>query len=316
MGDISVSGKPLEDAFVFYKYPEIEHIGDESLAGIFDDEVYVQEKIDGGNFRFTLKEGKLFFGSRNQIIEENTKAFIAISAVQEAFENNPDSFGGSWVFYGESCQRHTMKYDNIPPFVGFDIRHKQTGLFLDAERAKAKFKKMGLPFIPILLKKHGGDIKIEELQEQIKQPSLYGSLQKEGVVIKNYKRLGVMNNVLWGKIVSEDFKEQNKLVFSHHHSSDAIEKMITKEFCTPARIRKQILRAREELRLQINMTLMPWLYAAVAQDIIKEEYLTIAKKYAALKFKPFNSLVAKLCASELKKFMLERSYPVEVSNHV
>ena len=52
----------------FHKYGKIKALGCSDSYGIFDNPkhtIYVQEKIDGANFRFIIHNGKPVFGSRN-----------------------------------------------------------------------------------------------------------------------------------------------------------------------------------------------------------------------------------------------------------
>ena len=51
----------------FHKYGKIKQLGHKECEDIFSDpeaNIVVQEKIDGGNFRFTIKNGIIIFGSR------------------------------------------------------------------------------------------------------------------------------------------------------------------------------------------------------------------------------------------------------------
>lgn len=50
----------------FKKYPKIYQVGHKETQGIFenpDDEIIIQEKVDGANFRFMFKNGKIIVGS-------------------------------------------------------------------------------------------------------------------------------------------------------------------------------------------------------------------------------------------------------------
>ena len=62
----------------FTKYKKIKRLGDEENKEIFADKedlIYIQEKVDGANFRFYITEkGELIFGSRTQEIREDDKS--------------------------------------------------------------------------------------------------------------------------------------------------------------------------------------------------------------------------------------------------
>jgi hypothetical protein len=54
---------------IFRAYHKIKRLGDEENKEIFsnpDEEIVIEEKMDGANFRFMFKKGKIIFGSRTQ----------------------------------------------------------------------------------------------------------------------------------------------------------------------------------------------------------------------------------------------------------
>ncbi len=53
----------------FIKYHKIKRLGDDENKDIFlnpDDEIVIEEKVDGANIRILIKDGKIIFGSRTQ----------------------------------------------------------------------------------------------------------------------------------------------------------------------------------------------------------------------------------------------------------
>jgi len=58
----------------FSKYLKIKIAGHEDNKRIFsdpEDDIVVEEKIDGGNFRFYINKGNIIFGSRTQQLTSN-----------------------------------------------------------------------------------------------------------------------------------------------------------------------------------------------------------------------------------------------------
>ena len=137
------------------KYVDIEALGSEETEGLLDDEVFVTEKVDGANFQYQIFNDELIFGSKSLKLDPNTKIFIAIKAVKDAYNKNPKAFSPFLIYYGESMQPHTLLYDYAPPFIGLDVMEKSTRTFLPAEKAKKLFEEQGLPFVPILMQKQG-----------------------------------------------------------------------------------------------------------------------------------------------------------------
>ena len=53
----------------FSKYLKIKQAGHKDNALMFtddNDQIFIEEKVDGGNFRFMFKNGNIIFGSRTQ----------------------------------------------------------------------------------------------------------------------------------------------------------------------------------------------------------------------------------------------------------
>lgn len=306
----SVSGKILQEEKMHYKYPKVLNLGHKEIADIFLDEIIFQEKIDGANFQFQIYKGELIFGSRNQhIANPESSGFIAVAPVRDAYEKNPDAFSPLFLYIGESMQPHTLKYTNIPDFVGFDIMIKTTGDFVTPEKAKKLFEAMGLPFINTLGRKHGNQVTEELLEQLINLPSAYGSANLEGVVIKNYRRVNKYGRPLWGKVVRDDFRESNKSTFKTLGISSDDEFVIVETFATEARIRKRILAMVNDGGQELSMKLMSsGLFDEVARDIFAEEYKNISHLAKRIVFAKFRSLVAKKCAITLKKVIQEQAF--------
>ena len=73
----------------FPKYPKIKTLGKEETITLFsdpEDMVIVEEKVDGSNFRVFIKDGNLYYGSRNLTLEENNGQWLrCIQYVKKCF---------------------------------------------------------------------------------------------------------------------------------------------------------------------------------------------------------------------------------------
>ena len=119
----------------FKKYHKIYSVGHDQTKEFFLDKdavIHIEEKIDGGNFRFYIsKEGKIIIGSRTQQLTSNdgkddnmNKMFKRCADfVRTSIGERPIGDYKGLIFYGENCVKHTINYDwdKIPPFLGFDI---------------------------------------------------------------------------------------------------------------------------------------------------------------------------------------------------
>ena len=293
------------------KYPKIHALGNPENDGILNENVVVESKIDGANFRcrYLPEEDKLLFGSRSQELPYNAEFsnWIAIRAYKKAFENHKDKFIPNVIYFSESLQKHTISYDpGMPDTIGYDVFDIERNEFYHWKAAKSAFEQIGIPFINIHYEGLLKDISIEQLQSFIKN-SPYRKEGDEGIVIKCYGKLNIYGRPLWAKIVDSLFKEQNKTVFKgltpkiKTDTSDIID-----QYFTESRFIKAIDRLRDNGN-DINMSLMPKLFKYLSDDILSENILEIMRQYESINFKQFNNIIAKKCAIMLKEYLLKNA---------
>ena len=183
----------------FKKYPKIYAMDNEEnelLLSIPEDDIIIEEKIDGANFRVFIKDGNLIFGTRTQEIGEtpqsnNHKNFMrCIDFIKEKLKDkNLDLFDRK-ILYGESCHCHTINYDwdIMPPFLGFDIFCLDQNIFLNNKNEL--YKLLDIETVPIIKQCKSKDIiKIDDNDVPISKYALSSSKDQkaEGLVIKNYR---------------------------------------------------------------------------------------------------------------------------------
>ena len=131
----------------FTKYKKIYQLGNKENKDIFKDKgdwIYIQEKVDGANFRFYITdEGQIVFGSRSQQLTSNEgedtnvqKNFMrCVNHVRGCLGDKDLSGYKGCIFYGECMTKHTIGYDweNTPPFLGFDIFDTIRDCFVSVE---------------------------------------------------------------------------------------------------------------------------------------------------------------------------------------
>lgn len=291
------------------KYIKIRALGTDETEGIFEGTCVVQEKVDGANFSFYVENNKLLVASRNMVMvdKKNSGNWKAILPVTEAYNQHKDKFNPNYLYVGESTQRHTISYTDIPNFIGYDIWNDETESFLDWKEAKIEFESIGLSFIHVHFEREGSEITIEELEECIKH-SLYKEGDAEGIVIKNYSKLNKYDNPLFAKIVTDSFKEQNRAVFkgtnqpTKEGNSTII---IASTYSTEARIEKIIHKLVDEGN-KLDMSMIPVLFNAVAEDIFEENAVEIYHTFDKIDFKHLRGIVAKKCVPVLKRVLLEK----------
>ena len=291
------------------KYIKIRALGTDETEGIFEGTCVVQEKVDGANFSFYVENNKLLVASRNMVMvdKKNSGNWKAMLPVTEAYNQHKDKFNPNYLYVGESTQRHTISYTDIPNFIGYDIWNEETESFLDWKDTKKEFASIGLPFIHVHFEREGSEITIEELRECIKN-SAYKDGPAEGVVIKNYNELDGHDRQMFAKIVTDEFKESNRKAFGgidqpKKENNSTI--LIAETYGTNARIEKIIHKLVDEGN-KLDMSLIPVLFNAVSEDIFEENAVEIYHTFDKIDFKHLRGIVAKKCVPVLKRVLLEK----------
>lgn len=298
----------------FPKYKKIKQLGDEENQDIFKDEndtIYIQEKVDGGNFRFIItKEGKIIFGSRTQQLTsdegEDTniqKNFMrCVNHVREMVWSNIDiteakEFSGL-IFYGECMIKHTIGYDweNTPPFLGFDILYTNTGEFKDVDAMYEIYDDLGLSTVPLIKSIKASEVK--EITDEDVPKSQYYAGQSEGIVFKN------CDKQIYAKYVREKFKEKNREEFGHGKKfAETDEDYFTAVYCTNARIEKIVFKLIDDGN-ELHLSLMSLLIKAVYKDIWEENWSEIVTtKHKTINFDKLKKSFTQRCFIVLKNII-------------
>jgi hypothetical protein len=307
------------------QYLKIKALGDKENEGILSsgDFIVITEKIDGGNFRFQIKDGKLLFGSHKtdiedtnasknkmfkrciQYVQERIDQFFEMQVIDHAYEDIE-----RYVFFGENCVKHTINYDwtKIPPFLGFDIYDTKTGRYLNWDQVQKIYSDLGFETVPEIRSGNWGDeltevdLGVDVEDEKVYDiDSVYYTGKAEGIVIKNYGKQ------LFAKIVSEKFKEVNKENFGgHKHLIKNDNDKVLFAYCTNARIVKIIFKLRD-LGMDIDRKMMTKLPTAVWNDICDEHCKDILQSDYSLTIKDLRRDIAKRCLAVLDSHMINES---------
>lgn len=296
----------------FKKYPKIERLGSDDNREILlfgEDTIVIEEKVDGGNGSYWIdKKGVLHEGSRNRDLTSETdeKSFIKqriyLRELLKDKKLHPD-----YVYYLEWMQKHTITYTNSPEIIGLDIRLKHQansegfGMFLGRDVREQEFNRLGIENVPLVWRGKVKDLKKLEIDKIIPQSKYYKG-KAEGIVIKNFCRKHPRDNhQLYAKIVTDEFKENNKAVFGGIRQQNTDTSKILDQYFTEARIRKAILKFTKEDGLPLENELMKVLPNYVIKDVLKEEFCEIYESYKFLDFKELRSKVPKICFKILQE---------------
>lgn len=276
----------------FRRYQKIHRFGAEENEGILDSGMcYVQEKVDGANTQIWMKDGKLCIGSRNQDLGDGSfngfKQYVEEHfGIRAFFEANPNH-----RLYGEWLVRHTIAYKetSYKKFYLFDIEVDDRMLTTPEVYVLADLYKIETP--KMFLAKECPTV--EEIKSFVGQSEL--GEKGEGVVIKNPTFVNKFGSLEYAKIVTEQFKEDNAVVFggNNKHSDSYWEMYVINKYMTLGRIQKIMNKIQPTIDERLDMKHIPRITNTAFHDMMTEEIWEIVSKVPALDFKKLQRLSMK-----------------------
>lgn len=253
-------------------YPRVYALGQRVIQEIFSNDVLIEEKIDGSQFSFGKFGGELRMRSKSAIIDIADPEKMFRKAVDSVL-NIKDYLKDGWTYRAEylmSPKHNTLAYDRTPVghLIGFDICTSHE-TYLDYDWKKKSFEDLGYETVPQL--RFGAVDSWDSLRDLLETVSCLGKQKIEGIVVKNYNKLGDDGKVLIGKFVSEEFKEVHGADWKVRNPGKAdIIEMIISKYHTPARWNKAIQHLTEAGSLDRSPKDIGPLMKEVAIDIEKE----------------------------------------------
>lgn len=296
----------------FPKYVKIKTLGDKENEAIFvrdDDDIIVEEKMDGANTRVYILDDKIIFGSRN----------VQLTSNDGTIDNIPRNFKRSneyihkklagidmhrysgLILFGETMVRHTLDYNwlHIPPMLMFDIYDTKTGNYLPYDKKIAIFNELDLPVVPLVMRKKAVELRKIKIDDDFVPKSAWRNGRAEGVVLKNY------TSQIFAKYVRSRFKEDNRQAFggSKKCAKDDSEKVVY-AYCTNPRIEKAIMKLVDERDMPIDIKMMQYLPKTVWEDIVEEECANLLHSNYVLDMKRIRKSIAKRCLAVLQQMIV------------
>ena len=266
----------------WHSYPKVWNLGHPQISELFEDEVLVEEKIDGSQFSFGIfgEELKCKSKSKELIMDAPEKMFE--KAVETVKEIAPLLKCG-YTYRAEYLQKpkhNVLAYDSVPTkhLMIFDIN---MGLeqYLDYEDKVKEALSLGLDVVPTF-----GKIKIsnpEDVAELLERESCLGGQKIEGLVFKNYQRFGRDGKALLGKYVSEKFREKHKKDWKDQNPTNKdIIAMLGQSYRTNARWDKAVMHLRERGDITETPKDIGLLIKELQHDLDKEIFDEVAEKLA------------------------------------
>jgi len=264
----------------FKKYQHIERLGNTEVNGILDGMCYIFPKIDGTNSNIWMDEGKLKAGSRNRelTLDQDNAGFYASvlenDNIINFFKKVPD-----YRLYGEWLVPHTLKtYEENAwrIFYVFDVKDENDN-YVPYDIYSNILDFYEISYIPPICKIENPTE--ERLQKQLEKNTFLirdGAGTGEGIVIKNYDFVNRYGNIVWAKIVRNEFKEQNKKAFGIPEITEVstVEKNIVNKFITETLVNKEFAKIEDWTSKKI-----PQLLGVIFYCLINEEMWNILRAF-------------------------------------
>ncbi len=268
----------------YTKYMHVERMGHGDVEGLTDGEVVVQEKLDGANLNVAwdaqLKD--FVIASRHKVIYANgvvvnefrgaVDYVRGISDLEEVMIAHP-----TWILRGEWLIKHSVNYDtkHIHKFYVFDVQDRaDDNRYLHPDEYAALLNDWGVRMVPEVARLN--DPTIADLTPLSTEKSLLDpATDREGIVIKRYGYKNTWGQVVWGKIVSEDFKEKARSPHANKYdpSELAFAALVTKSF-----VMKEICKVQDHLDGPVSVKNMREILGRVWSEAFHELLWSFVKK--------------------------------------
>lgn len=277
-------------------YPSLNYPNQPETDGLLaEGEVEIQEKLDGANFRFALRDGELIFGSRNQwgheIHEDQFEEPIEYirENLNKEYLKNYQQDKGQVVIFGEAMIPHQIDYNDPPAFVGFGVWHTEEKTFLDVDNAHLLISKLHLPEVPVV-----DWVDVEDWDDyelEIPESQFYDG-PAEGVVLKN------LSNGVTAKYVSDEFRENKGTTPSPTSETDRL----AHELLAESRVKDVAYSMVNEGEYEgLQMEMMKDLPSEAIRDAAEEEMgRVIMEENIEIDTAAFRSAASSKCASVLR----------------
>jgi hypothetical protein len=254
---------------MIHSYGKVWPIGHRATKELFSGPVEIQEKIDGSQFSMRWDGTELFCKSRNKMLEDPPqKMFTQAMETAKALDLRE-----GWTYRGEYLQKpnhNSLCYDRIPEkhIIIFDIDAGQED-YLGRWEREDECVRLGLEPVPVL---DTVEVKTtDQLLSYLDAVSVLGGAKIEGVVCKNYSKLGEDGYSLKGKFVSEQFKEIHGKEWKRKNPGQAdIKRRIGETYQTEARWLKAIQHLEENGKLDGSPKDIGPLIKEVCSDVYLE----------------------------------------------
>jgi len=254
------------------KYPKILAVNKEECEWIFEWDVYIQEKIDWANLQIGINEWWIYIGSRTQLVYSNWelhKEFWGVEkyVLNHEWINDLLKTVNNIVLYWEWLVKHTIIYPEkyYNKFYLFDVYNLDNWEFFSQDAVYLFAEQFGIETPELFYK---GKSDIEHAKTFVWKSSM--EVPQEWIVIKNLWFVNKWGNKQYWKIVREEFKEANQIVFWGYSKRD-IEMEFATKYVTEARVLKIVHKIEQNESRKIDVRDTPRVMWMVYNDCFMEE---------------------------------------------
>jgi hypothetical protein len=259
-------------------YPKVYQLGHREIAGILDDAVVVEEKVDGSQFSFGVYGGQLACRSHRKMLDLDAPESMFNGAVATVKRLAPMLRDG-WTYRGEVLSKpkhNTLAYERVPAgnVILFDVMTDRPEWYLERTDKEREAERLGLEIVPVLYR--GKVESPAQLLAMLDRVSCLGGQRIEGVVVKNNNKFSADGKPMFGKYVSESFREVHRIDYKgrHPNRADVVDSIIAAH-STVARWEKAVQRLAEEGKLKEDPSDIGQLMREVSRDVNAECESTI-----------------------------------------
>jgi hypothetical protein len=304
-------------------YPSIFNLGHKAVRDLLTVEVNVEEKVDGSQFSFGRFADVDHTGESWGLRVRSKGVVMNIAAPESMFKEACDTvmrlgqdLHEGWTYRGECLKKpghNALIYDRVPKgnIIIFDINIGDQE-FLPYDEKVKECERLGLECVPLLFS--GNLTDIGEFRKFLENVSILGGQNIEGVVVKpkGYNLYGVDKKVLFGKFVSEAFKEVHAKTWGENNPGmgDIIQKIIA-GCSTQARWQKALQHLREAGQIEDSVKDIGLLMREIPEDVKKECEDEIKEALFAYAWPHIKRGVARGCPEWYKDYLLRQQFERE-----
>lgn len=303
----------------FKKYQHVCRLGTQDTEGILEGNVIVQPKIDGCNTTVFLgDDGEIHIAGRNkeyQLGTKNDRGLINYISQHPEYKqflvDNPRT-----RLYMEYLVPHLLRtYKDEAwkkPYVFDVVVEFDSGeiAYVHPSEWQPEFSALGIPFIPNIWEGDGKDLTVDKIKELVNSNMFLIDPDKgtygEGIVIKNYDYRNKYGNIVWAKVLHDEYHNHasvvNKAKAGNLNVDGGIENDIVEKYCTSDFVEKEYQKIINDNPYLERKVVIPKLICTAWKTFVEEEAYNFVKenKNPVIDFRKLNNGVIKKI-KEVKK---------------